>query len=128
MGKETVMKKTLISGEKNSEAVEILYDTGAARSLIKSSLCERLTQYIIPLQQSLKLRLADGKNMIEAHSLANLYLGINGYKLPMIFYTVNNLARDVILGIDNMQAWEMKIDFKTKEIIVGLTPDELFFY
>jgi len=107
MGKETILKKTLISGEKNSEDIEILYDTGASRSLVEYSLCEKLTQYIIPLQRPLKLKLADGKNTIEANFLVNLYLEINGYKLPMIFYAVNNLARDIILGIDNMQDWEM---------------------
>lgn len=130
MGKDTISKRISVSGEKGEGAYEILFDTGATKSLVRYDIAEKLCniEKFVSLEPPSKFNLADGKNFLEANFLVNLFIRIDGYKLPYHFYVVNKMSRDVIVGLDFMQSWEIGIDFKEKEITLGLKPDELFLY
>lgn len=123
MGKETISKSLLIKGELGEETQEVLFDTGAPSSLIKTEFAGRMAR-LIKLARPRPFTLGDGRS-VQATHYTTLQFELDGKFLDDIFCAIDTLPHNIVIGRSAMQRWEMKIDFKTKRIEIGVDPDHM---
>jgi hypothetical protein len=126
MGKEVIQKILKIQGEFGHAEAEAILDTGASISLIKSDMVAKVSRILPALLK--KVKLGDGKTTFIVDKAALVAFELGGFWLDDVFFVSDSLPADMIVGIPTLQKWEIDIDFKTKEIKVGLTPDDLYLF
>jgi predicted aspartyl protease len=124
MGKDVIHRKLKIQGELGYAEAEAILDTGASISIIKDNVATKVAR-VIPWV-SRKIKLANDKSFFTVNKISNVLFELEGYLLEDYFFVVDSLPADMILGVPTLQRWEITIDFKTKKVKVGLTPDDLY--
>jgi predicted aspartyl protease len=105
-----------------------LVDTGASMSILSDRYYDRLLRAkckIDKLDANAKYRPvtnASGGSM-RVNTKVNVDIKIGGITIPAIFFVVEKLAHDIIIGTDLLQAMEAVIDHKTNTLVLfdGLT-------
>jgi predicted aspartyl protease len=124
MGRETIQQRIKIQGEFGSGEADAIFDTGASISLIKSGVVSKIARIIPGVTR--KVKLADDKSYFVVNKISFVLFELEGYLLEDHFFVTDSIPSDMIIGTPTLQRWEIMIDFKTKKIKVGLTPDDLY--
>jgi predicted aspartyl protease len=116
-----IVKNLEVFGDKGKLKAQILFDTGARRSVIRKDIAEKIAT-IIKFPFTFKFFLADGKTNIETDLVADIMINIDNRIIFDQFPVLDKLSKDIIIGSNTLQSWEIKLDPKNESITVGVDP------
>lgn len=98
----------LVKGEKKEGKLSVLFDSGSARSLIRSSVAE---EFATPrdLPAPIEVTVADGHKVI-CKLYCNLIVEIEGKRIVIQPLLVDDLPVPLIFGALEMEAYMIKLD------------------
>ncbi|MBI4711911.1 MAG: retroviral-like aspartic protease [Planctomycetes bacterium] len=114
-----IIKQLIIKGIQGQVKAEVLFDTGVRRSVIRKDIARKVTP-LVNLPSPMAFRLAESKTELKTNLVTNIILRVNGRIIQDQFYVLEKLSREVIIGADTMQSWEIKLDPKNESIKVGV--------
>ncbi len=109
------MKKLLLKGSKGSVIANALFDSGASHSFIKREIAEKI-EVLTKMPEPMDFSTAEEGAKVFATHCISIHFYINNDRFGEMFYVIDNLAEDVIIGAKTMQAYHFKLDFEKKEI------------
>lgn len=112
-----IIKKLQVSGDKGKKRLQVLFDTGASRSFIRRDVAESLTT-ILRLPSPEVYVLGDGLGRLRATETAVVYVMIKGIRISDNFIVVPNLSDQMIIGVNTLQKWRMKLDLENEEVLI----------
>ena len=95
-----------------SVEAEAIFDTGAARSFVSLEVAEKLGYSKYDEPKEVLLATKDKTALMVGELAARVTM--LGYELPLshVFGVIENLSRDVIIGMDLMEPYEVEVDVK----------------
>lgn len=120
MGK--IIDRFLFRGDRAERKVETLMDSGASISLMRRDIAESLSGHFLNIKPR-RLRLASGQSYLDVSQIVTLEVEMKGKSLDGRFYVADALTRETIIGVDFMQTWEILLDPKRHDFVIGLDPD-----
>ncbi|MEW6536905.1 MAG: retropepsin-like aspartic protease [Candidatus Auribacterota bacterium] len=119
-----ILKRLIVTGDKGKMETEVLFDTGARRSVIRKDIAEKLAT-LINAPEPLKFRLADGKTGLTTSIVADIWIVIGDKAITDQFPVLNELSREIIVGANTLQNWEIKLDPQNESVNVGVDPNAI---
>lgn len=104
-----IIKEYTVTGTRRSDIVRVLYDTGSGLSFARRDIAEMLGE-IVDMPDPLRFMMADGREGLTVNQRINLSINIDGTVLPHSFYVADDLAEELIIGVDIMQTWKISLD------------------
>ena len=123
MGK--IVKKLPVYADKGKTNVEVLLDSGAGRSLIRRDVANKVVQHFSKLHKPIIFNGVNGKEAFSARNYCCIEVEMKGKLLSSHFYIIDNMPREMIIGVDFMQGWDIKLDLKNEDYTVGLDPQNV---
>ena len=123
MGK--IVKRLKVVGGDGVEELAVLMDSGASVSLVRR---DRAIQAGAPLYKRPSARvfhMANGDEGFRSDEVCILDFEMKGKVLDGLFYVVDQMPREVIIGVDFMQRWEIRLDMKAEDYEVGVDPEAI---
>ncbi len=113
-----IIYKTLtVIGRRGRARCEVLFDSGATRSLMERSLAMRLAQPV-ELAEPEIYSLARGHFTVREGAF--LQVVIQRRRIPVEVRVVEGLTENLILGADFLQVWDIRLRPKTKQVLLDL--------
>ena len=112
-----IIKEYTVTGNRASDTVRVLYDTGAGASFVRRDIAEPLGEFAataIPLH----FMLADAQEGFAVDQVVSLIVDINGSQLMYHFYIADDLAEELIIGADMMQKWKISLDLDNEDVAI----------
>ncbi|KPV62442.1 MAG: hypothetical protein AOA66_1337 [Candidatus Bathyarchaeota archaeon BA2] len=122
-----IKRKLLLEGPKGPVQVEALFDTGATFTVIRKSIAEKIAPLGPPIRE--KVTLANGKTQLSIEGSVWFWTVIEEVcRISDIAHVIEQLAEEVIIGVETMERYGIELKPKTNEIIVKKcdTMEELF--
>lgn len=114
-----IIKQLEVMGDKSHTKAEVLFDSGARRSVIRREIAEKIAT-IVKFPIPFKFYLADGKTQVETNLVADIMVSIDNRIIFDQFPILDKLSREVIIGANTLQSWEIILDAKNESITVGV--------
>jgi predicted aspartyl protease len=111
-----IQKKIRLEGSRNSEEVDILFDSGATYSVIQPELADRLG-IGEPLPKPMEFGTAAKDRILRADRMIHLNFYLDGYQFADEFVVIAGLTEPVIIGAGTLQRWRLKLDFEHDQIL-----------
>lgn len=112
-----IEKPIKLEGSKGEKEVIAIFDSGSTYSCIEPELASELgivENIPTPMDFSTAKK---GEKLIATNRVSlNFYL--DGYRFSDEFMVIPELSHPVIIGAKTLQAWRMKINFETDEVII----------
>ena len=99
--------------------VEILFDSGAATTLIQSKLYCKLFEELGQIQPCKDSLYSANGSDIEVIGKVYVPFVVNGQKFPFVAIIAKGMEEDVIFGRDILKEYQVNIDFSRCEISIG---------
>ena len=112
-----IIKEHIITGNRASDVVRVLYDSGASKSFIRTDIAKVLGD-TGPAVETLTFMMADGQVGFTADSIMNLVVDADGTRLTHNFYVVDDLAEELVIGADIMQQWKIILDLENEAVSI----------
>ena len=112
-----IIKEHTITGNRASDKVRVLYDSGASKSFIRTDIAKILGD-TGPAVETLTFMMADGQVGFTADSIMNLVVDADGTRLTHNFYVVDDLAEELVIGADIMQQWKIILDLENEAVSI----------
>lgn len=112
-----IIKDYIVTGDKGSDTLTALLDTGSAASFIRKDIAERIVTLVTTTPPQ-RFTMADGKGTLTVDQVAAVTVAIGEVNLLFPFLAVEELAEDMIIGADMMQRWKIKLDPAEEEVSV----------
>jgi len=109
-----IRKKIEILGTKGKKEINVLFDSGSSRSLIREDIAREISK-MIEYPRPDKFR-AINETIIEAKKSTPLAFDLNGCSLAHDFKVIDNLDEEAVIGADLMQLKKIKIDMEKEYI------------
>ena len=84
----------------NSLPAYVLFDTGASRSFVKKSLCDKLDDVLTPMSETLEVETANDNHLLVSMHYPNCKITIDNQDFPASLIPLELGEFDVILGMD----------------------------
>lgn len=109
-----VRESLLVKGEKKEERLNILFDSGSARSLIKTEVAKKFT---MPrdLPAPIEVTVADG-HKVSCKQYCNLIVEIGGKRIVIQPLLIDNLPVPLVFGALEMEAYMIKLDLARRRL------------
>ena len=104
-----IIKDYTVTGDKGSDTVTALLDTGAAASFIRKDIAERIVTLVTTTPPQ-RFTMADGKGTLTVDQVATVTVAIGEVNLLFPFLAIAELGEEMIIGADMMQRWKIKLD------------------
>lgn len=114
-----IIKRLEIIGDKGSTSAELLFDSGARRSVIRKDIASKIAT-IIKFPLPFRFCLADGETEIETDRVADIMVKVDGKIIFDQFPVLEKMGREVIVGANTLQSWEIVLDLKNEAMKVGV--------
>ena len=102
-----------VKGDKREEKLNVLFDSGASRSLIGTDIAKELsTPRELLIQRDFTT--ADG-HKVSCRYFSDLAVDIEGKKIGIEAFLIDDLLAPLILGALDMEAYMIKLDFAKKK-------------
>ncbi len=109
-----IKQELLVRGDKKEERLTVLFDSGAARSLIRRDIARELsTPKELLIQRDFTA--ADG-HKISCKYLSDLVVEIDGKRIGIEAFLIDDLPVPLILGALDMEAYMIKLDFAKRSL------------
>ena len=118
-----IIKNLPVYADKGKTNVEVLLDSGACRSLIRRDIANKVVQHFSKRQKPLVFNGVNGKKAFSASNYCSIEIKMKGKFLDGTFYIIDEMPREMIIGVDFMQGWDIKLDLKNEDYTVGLDPE-----
>lgn len=125
MGKIIQRVPAVAAGAQAGQAVEVLFDSGASSSLIRRDCALALGAQLQTIRRTRRFRLANGEPGLASNTLCTLELELKGKQIDGNFYVVDRLPREVVVGVDFMQRWDIRLFPQREDYEVGVDPDAI---
>ncbi len=112
-----IEKEIKLAGSKGEKKVMAVFDSGATYSCIEPQLASQLGM-IEALPEPMNLGTAERDRKLSATSRISLNFYLDGYRFSDEFMLIPELSEHVIIGAKTLQAWRMKLNFETDEVII----------
>ncbi|MFQ6059725.1 MAG: retropepsin-like aspartic protease [Thermoplasmata archaeon] len=112
-----IQKRIRLVGSKGKDEVDAIFDSGSTYSCIQPDLAEKLG-LVEPLPAPKNFGTAEKKRKVTAKEAVRLDFIINGFLLSDEFMVIPKLSEQVIIGAKTLQAWRIKLNFETDEVII----------
>lgn len=109
-----VREDLLVKGERKEKRISVLFDSGSARSLIKSRIAEELTTPR-ELPAPVEMTVADG-HRVSCMFYCNLIVEIKGKGIVIQPLLIDDLPVPLIFGALDMEAYMIKLDPARKRL------------
>jgi len=106
-----ITKQIEIEGSKGSKVVEVLFDSGAEDSFIRRDLADEFCD-ITPPRRPAEFTLGDGETIVMPMGLCALTAELEECGIGWTAWVVEHLSREVIIGADVLQKYNIKLDFQ----------------
>ncbi|MBW8049803.1 MAG: retroviral-like aspartic protease [Cytophagales bacterium] len=123
MGK--IEKNLPVYADKGKINVIALFDSGAGRSLIRRDVVNKVVQHLLKLHKPIIFNGVNGKEAFSASNYCGIEVEMKGKLLSGLFYIIDKMPREMIIGVDFMQGWDIKLDLKNEDYTVGLDPQDV---
>lgn len=110
-----ITKDLWLRGRKGSRKVRALFDTGSTYSLIAESVARRIAE---PTELAEPKRFEAAVGTFRAREVVFPDVVLGRKRLPTALIVVSELTEEVILGVDFLQHWHIRLDPRGKRIIV----------
>ncbi len=112
-----IIEEYNVAGERGSDTVRVLYDTGASASFVRRDIAEPLGDFAAsPL--SMQFMMADGQEAFTVDHTVNLVVDVNDARLVHSFYVADDLAEELVIGADMMQKFKITLDLEGETVSV----------
>src|ERR1044071_8576156 len=98
----------------NGKRIQVIPDSGAAVSIISDTTAEDLGLRILPVQ---KRNLSAFGNPLEVLGKTEAILKIEDVEMPVQLLVVNSTQKNILLGMDWFDMYEVALDIPTREIM-----------
>lgn len=112
-----IEKSIKLKGSKGEKDVIAIFDSGSTYSCIQPTLARKLG-IIEPLPEPKNFGTAEKKRKVTAKDAIRLDFRLNGYTFSDEFMIIPGLSDPVIIGAKTLQAWRMRLNFETDEVII----------
>ena len=112
-----ISKNYTVTGERGSDSVQVLYDTGSGSSFVRRDIAEKLGNPVGALQP-ITFTMADGKVTFTVDQDVRLYIDVNGDSLMYHFFVADELAEELVIGADMMQRFKISLDMANEAVSV----------
>ena len=109
-----IKEELLVQGEKKQDRLTVLFDSGSARSLIKSEVAHQLTSPLA-LPAPISVTVADG-HKVDCRLYCNLIIDIQGRAIVIQPLLVDELPVPLIFGALEMEAYRIKLDMTNRRL------------
>jgi len=116
-----IIKTLEVKGDKGKEKVEVFFDSGASASLIRRDFAEKVCATFTKIDPVV-FRGFDGKKATTVDTVCNPAIVVGKKSYIHMYHVVDEMPRSIIVGVDFMQRWEMKLDLKTESFTFGVDP------
>ena len=123
MGK--IEKKLPVYSDLAKRDVETLLDSGAGLSLIRKDVAEKIVRHSLKLDTPIILIGVNGQKAFSANNSCVIVIEMKGKFLSGIFYIIDEMPREMIIGVDFMQTWDIRLDLKNEDFTVGMDPQSV---
>lgn len=123
MGK--IIKDIETAGDKGVAKVSVLFDCGAGSSLIRKDLAEKLCKTFTTLRHPRVFKGVNGDEAFRSGSTCTIELKVKDKLIDGKFYVVERMPREIIVGVDFLQTWEITLDMKNEDFTVGVDPEAI---
>lgn len=120
MGK--IIKRLRLIGDRGEARAQVVFDSAASASLIREKLARKLFSQFTEMLVPRTFHGVNGLAAFQARRTCTLQIEMKGVILDGLFYVVEKLPRDIILGVDFLQRWEIKLDMKREDFTTGVDP------
>lgn len=109
-----VRKDLLVKGERKEGILSVLFDSGSARSLIKSGIAK---EFAMPrdLPVPIEVTVADG-HKVSCRQYCNLIVKIEEKRIVIQPLLVDDLPVPLVFGALEMEAYMIKLDLAKKRL------------
>ncbi len=112
-----IIKEYTVTGNRNSDTVRALYDTGAGSSFVRQDIAESLGDFAaapIPM----RFLMVNGQETSTVNQVITLAVDVDGTPLVYTFYIVDDLAEELIIGADMMQKFKISLDLDNEAVAI----------
>jgi hypothetical protein len=110
-----IYKQLTFTGSKGSKVLKALMDNGASRCFIREAEIPGLAE---PVKAPAPFTVELGRGTVRIEEATVLFVNIEGHDLGWTFYVFPELTEEVIMGADFFQAWKIKLDPATEDLII----------
>jgi len=109
-----IRQMLVVKGDKKEETLNVLFDSGASRSLIRTDVAKKLS---IPKELLIQrdFTTADG-HKVSCKYFSDLVVDIEGKKIGIEAFLIDDLPAPLILGALDMEAYLIKLDFAKRRL------------
>lgn len=104
-------------GSNGEKMLSALFDSGASYSSISPDHASSLG-LLDSLRHPIELATASLGHYLKIEQVVRLDFYFNDIRLSDEFMVIPNLSEDVIIGVNTMQKWRIKLDFEHDTVIV----------
>jgi len=109
-----IRETLLVKGDKGERMLNVLFDSGASRSLIRSDIAKEIsTPKKLIIQR--EFTIADGRKVICEY-FCDLIIEIEGKRIGIEAFLVDNLLVPLIFGALDMEAYMIKLDLTKRKL------------
>ena len=112
-----IVKEYTVTGERGSDTLRVLYDTGAGSSFVRKDMAEKLGNVVRTLRP-VTFRMADGRETFTVDQDVALYIDVDGSPLMYHFFVANELAEELVIGADMMQRFKISLDMDNEAVSI----------
>ena len=112
-----IEKELRLVGSKGEGKVKAIFDSGASYSCIQPELAEELAM-VEPLPEPMDFGTAEEEGKLTATERVSLNFYLDGYRFSDEFMLIPHLSEPVLIGDKTLQAWRLKLNFETDEVII----------
>jgi hypothetical protein len=104
-------------GSLGEKKLYTLFDSGATFSCINPNALDGL-EHTLKLRKPLEVATAGAGHYLKIEYSTRLDFYYNDIRLSDEFMVVPGLSEDVILGVNTLQKWRIKLDFEHDEVVI----------
>lgn len=112
-----IIKRIKLRGSKGEAERDAIFDSGSTYSCLRPDLAEALGT-VEPLPEPMVFATAEEGREVRAEGAVRLNFYIGEYRFSDEFMVIDRLSNGVIIGAKTLQAWRLKLDFETDEVII----------
>ena len=112
-----IIEEYTVTGNRRSDTVRVLYDTGASASLVRRDIAQPLGDFAVsPI--SMEFMMANGQGTFTVDQVITLAIDVEGTPLVYTFYIADDLAEELVIGADMMQRFKITLDMEGESVSI----------